>query len=220
MKQVAFSSTPTTSRRLCRLVLVSIVSSLVGSGACKKTQPPPVTDTGSVEPPGGEDAGTTGSVEPPGGEDAGTTGEPLPPGQERVELFFSAGDGCDAVRSVERVVETASDMPTLVAKLLLEGPTSQERSRFGVRDPFRRGGMGYDPQMDELKTYLDRVVVEDGVAYVDFDDLRALEYLLAREACSRAATDAAFEQSLGALPGIEQVRYRVLGRVVGEEGGA
>lgn len=148
---------------------------------------------------------------------------PPPGGPVEVTLYFSESGSsadCNSVRAIRRTVEPEADLPTMVVRLLLAGPTAAEARGDKVWSPFVRAADSHVHD-DDLSAYLERVVIEGGIAFVDFDDRRALDYLVASEACRREAMEAGLARTLGELPGVTAVRYRVNGRLVDtEEGGA
>lgn len=133
------------------------------------------------------------------GRDARPQPEPSPPVSEgTIDLFYSlTSDDCAAVVAVQR--ESGAE-PTLAGAMeaLLAGPTPEEQAQ-GVNSLFG----------DATKDQLISAEIEDGVARIDFRDLREV-IPNASSSCGSMALLAQLDNTAGPF-GVEKTLYSING---------
>lgn len=205
-------------------VVLSGLSGCANPAAPSPTKAAQEAEPTPAEPSPPEDSADAGDAPPPSEEPLPDPGEPPTPSRE-VSLFFPhepgiAGGDCNAVYEVQRVLDRADRSGAAALAALLAGPTDAERRDHQVSHPFTRTRFTHRPELLDLADYLVGVEVKGEVAYVDFSEEGALEYVLYDAACAAGAVNTAIARTLIAATGASRVRYRVGGELVSNEGGA
>lgn len=119
-------------------------------------------------------------------------------GTATVNIYFTpSGSECDVVRAFDRTVTTPAVL-TGAMEQLLAGPTPEEAAWLATQFSSKTAGM------------LRSVVIRDGVAHVDFKDLRTV-IPNASTACGSASLLSQLDATATQFPTVRRARYSING---------
>jgi spore germination protein GerM len=119
---------------------------------------------------------------------------------------------CGITRGVVRNIGKSDNMYAETLEELFKGPSNEEKAT-GLVSTFELK-TNSTPEIKPLGTYFNGVVVDFGVATVDFKK-EALAYLNGA-ACLQESVKQPIENTLNQFPGIEEIRYSIDGEVFTE----